>query len=214
VPLYGSVDPAVHQPVAPVDAYRADLSYIGTYAADRQAAVDRLFIEPARQRPSSRFVLAGSQYPLDFPWSPNVFYKRHLSPDQHPAFYCSSRLTLNVTRRAMSEAGYCPSGRLFEAAACGAPILSDWWAGLDAFFEPGREILVAASTSEALAALDRSDDDLREIAKRARDRTLREHTADHRAAELERLLESRSRDRVGHHSSSGRRHAHSAAGVL
>jgi spore maturation protein CgeB len=213
-PLYGSVDPAVHQPVEPIDAYRADLSYIGTYAADRQARVEQLFIETARQRPGGRFVLAGSQYPPDFPWSTNVFYKRHLAPDQHPAFYCSSRLTLNVTRQAMAGVGYCPSGRLFEAAACGAPILSDSWPGLEAFFEPDREILVATSTAEALAALDRPDDELREIAGRARERALTEHTADHRAAELERLLEQRSVHRVGHHSGGGRGHAHSAAGVL
>jgi spore maturation protein CgeB len=176
--------------------------------------VEQLFIETARQRPGGRFVLAGSQYPPDFPWSTNVFYKRHLAPDQHPAFYCSSRLTLNVTRQAMAGVGYCPSGRLFEAAACGAPILSDSWPGLEAFFEPDREILVATSTDEALAALDRPDEELREIAGRARERALTEHTADHRAAELERLLEQRSVHRVGHHSGGGRGHAHSAAGVL
>jgi spore maturation protein CgeB len=214
VPLYGSVDPAVHQPVAAVAEYRADLSYIGTYAADRQDGVERLFIEPARRRAACRFVLAGSQYPITFPWSANVFYKRHLAPDQHPAFYCSSRLTLNVTRRAMADSGYCPSGRLFEAAACGAPILSDSWPGLDAFFEPGREILVASSTEEAIAALERPDDELRRIARRARERTLAEHTADRRAVELERILETRSTDRVGHHSGSRRGHADSTAGIL
>jgi spore maturation protein CgeB len=214
LPLYGSVDPAVHQPVEPVEEFRADLSYIGTYADDRQDGVERLFIDPARQRPRRRFVLAGSQYPADFPWSANVFYKRHLAPHQHPAFYCSSRLTLNVTRRAMADVGYCPSGRLFEAAACGTPILSDSWPGLDSFFAPGREILVATSTAEALAALDRSDEELREIARRARERTLREHTADRRAAELEQILTARSANRVGHHSGGWRGNAHSAAGVL
>jgi spore maturation protein CgeB len=217
VPLYGSVDPSVHQPVPPVDDYRADLSYIGTYAADRQDGVERLFLEPARQLPDRRFVLAGSQYPQEFPWTPNVLYKRHLTPDQHPAFYCSSRLTLNVTRRPMAETGFCPSGRLFEAAACGAPILSDSWAGLDQFFEPGSEILVASSTAEAIAALQRPDDELREIAARARRRTLAEHTSERRAAELEEILITQSAggtDRVGDHSGRRRGHADSAARIL
>ena len=101
--MYGSVDPGAHQPVAAVDLFRADLSYLGTYADDRQDGVERLFLEPARRLPARRFVLGGSQYPLDFPWSPNIFYMRHVAPDYHPAFYSSSRLTLNVTRRAMAE---------------------------------------------------------------------------------------------------------------
>src|SRR5690606_15867122 len=98
-----------------------------------QEALDRLFLEPARRRPDLRFALAGSQYPPDFPWRPNVFYLRHMPPSDHPSFYCSSHLTLNITRGAMAAWGYCPAGRLFEAAACGTPIVSDWWEGLDAF---------------------------------------------------------------------------------
>jgi spore maturation protein CgeB len=217
-PLYGSVDPDVHQPVAPVDAYRADLSYLGTYSADRQSAVERLFLEPARELPSNRFVLAGSQYPADFPWSRNILYKRHLSPDQHPDFYSSSRLTLNVTRAAMAATGYCPSGRLFEAAACGTPILSDSWPGLDQFFEPEREILVASTTADAVRAIQMSDHELCAVARRARERTLAEHTADRRARDLEEILDSvnsgGTNSRVGNHSSRGSGHAHSTAGVL
>lgn len=211
-PLYGSVDPHAHQPVAPVDMFRADLSYLGTYADDRQDGVERLFLEPARRLPERRFVLGGSQYPYDFPWSPNIFYMRHVAPEYHPAFYSSSRLTLNVTRRAMAETGYCPSGRLFEAAACGVPILSDYWAGLDRFFQPGDEILVAHTTEDAIAALERSDAELQAISRAARERTLAEHTAARRAAELERLLGGD--DRVGHHSGRGRWDADSAAGVF
>ena len=217
-PLYGSVDPDVHQPVPPVDAYRADLSYIGTYSADRQVALERLFLAAARELPSHRFVLAGSQYPADFPWSPNILYKRHLAPDQHPEFYSSSRLTLNVTRAAMAATGYCPSGRLFEAAACGAPILSDSWPGLDQFFEPEREIFVASTTDEAVRAIRMSDLELRAVARRARERTLAEHTADRRARDLEEILDSvqsgGTDDGVGNHSGRGSGHAHSTAGVL
>lgn len=189
-PLYGSVDSTEHRPVPLVENYRADLSYLGTYAADRQAALEQLFLEPARQRPEQRFVIGGAQYPADFPWVSNVFFVQHLPPAEHPAFFCSSRLTLNVTRRAMAEMGYCPSGRLFEAAACGVPLLSDAWDGLDEFFTPGEEILLADNTADALAALDLSDSELRRIARAARERVLAEHTASHRASELEALLSS------------------------
>jgi spore maturation protein CgeB len=215
VPLYGSVDPDAHQPAPTTPLFEADLSYLGTYAADRQAALDRLFLEPARRLPHRRFVLGGSQYPIDFPWTRNIFYMRHVAPDYHPAFFSSSRLTLNVTREAMAATGYCPSGRLFEAAACGAPILSDAWPGLDRFFEPGREILVADTSEEAEAAIALTDDELERIANRARERTLAEHTADRRAEQLEEILTSnREHERVGHHSGSGRGHADSAAGFL
>jgi spore maturation protein CgeB len=214
-PLYGSVDPRVHRPTAPERMFRADLSYLGTYSADRQDGVERLFIEPARRLPDRRFVLGGAQYPQDFPWTPNIHFMRHVAPDWHAAFYCSSRLTLNVTRRAMADSGYCPSGRLFEAAACGVPVLSDAWPGLDAFFEPGREILVAGTTGAAVEALETPDAELRAIARRARERTLDEHTADRRAAELERLFDRSGSDAdVGDHPGGRRGDAHSAAGVF
>jgi spore maturation protein CgeB len=187
-PLYGHVDPDVHRPVAPLDHYRSDLSYLGTYAADRQATLGALFVEAARRRPAQRFLIGGAQYPQDFPWSDNIFFVRHLPPPEHPAFFSSSRVTLNVTRQAMAEMGWCPSGRLFEASACGTPILTDGWDGLDAFFDPGREILVARTTEDAVAALDLSDAELRRIAEASRERTLSEHTSAHRAQELEGLL--------------------------
>ncbi len=187
--LYGHVDPKVHRPVEPQDHYRADLSYLGTYAADRQKALERLFVGPARILPNARFVIGGAMYPHEFPWTANIHFVRHLPPFEHPAFFSSSRLTLNVTRRAMAAMGWCPSGRLFEAAACGTPVLSDWWEGLDAFYTPGREILVARSTAEAVDAILIDDAELARLGRAARERTLDEHTAAHRAAELERLLE-------------------------
>ena len=137
-PLYGSVDPEAHHPVRAVAEYRADLSYLGTYAVDRQPALEALFIEPARHLPGKRFVIAGAQYPQDFPWTLNIHFLRHMPPPLHPAFFASSRITLNVTRRAMAAMGWCPSGRLFEAAACGAPVLSDAWDGLDEILCAGR----------------------------------------------------------------------------
>jgi spore maturation protein CgeB len=190
VPLYGSVDPEVHHPAPAVERFRADLSYLGTYAADRQRALEDLFIEPARRRPDLRFVLGGPQYPSEFPWTPNLFFIPHVPPDEHPAFYCSSRLSLSVTRGPMAEMGYCPSGRLFEAAACGAPIVSDEWDGLDYFFEPVREIIVARTTSHVMDALALSDEELARIAAAGRERVLAMHTADRRALDLENILEA------------------------
>jgi spore maturation protein CgeB len=188
VPLYGHVDPDVHRPCEPVERFRADLSYIGTYAADRQDALDRLLIEPARRLPERRFCIAGAMYPADFPWTNNIAFVHHLPPAEHPAFFSSSRLTLNVTRSAMAKMGRCPSGRLFEAAACGVPILSDEWEGLDEFFRPGSEILVGRDTADAVAALEMSDQELRKIAGAARDRTLDQHTSAVRARQLEETL--------------------------
>jgi spore maturation protein CgeB len=188
-PLYGHADPDVHRRVALNATYRSDLSYLGTYAPDRQRALETLFVQPARARPQRRFVIGGAQYPQDFPWSDNIYFVRHLPPSEHPAFFSSSRLTLNITRQDMSAMGWCPSGRLFEAALCGTPVLSDMWEGLDAFFEPGLEIITAAGGDDTIVALDRSDAELEKIARRARDRVLSEHTSAHRARELISLLD-------------------------
>ena len=149
-------------------------------------------MEPARRRPGERFVIGGALYPDSFPWTANTHFVSHLPPGEHPAFYCSSRLTLNVTRDAMARMGWCPSGRLFEAAACGVPVLSDWWPGLDSFFEPGREILVARTTDDAMAALDLSPEALALVARRARERALAEHSATRRAAEMVAAFEAAS----------------------
>jgi spore maturation protein CgeB len=188
-PLYGSVDPEVHRPTAARAAFDADLSYLGTYAEDRQAPLEALFLEPARRREDLRFVIGGSMYPPSFTWRPNIYYVSHVPPQDHPAFFSSSRLTLNVTRAAMAAMGHCPSGRLFEAAACGVPILTDTWEGLDAFFEPGREIFVADDTERALAALACDDQARRRVAAAARERTLDCHTAERRVLDLERAIE-------------------------
>lgn len=187
--LYGHVDPLAHRPAPRYERFSADLSYLGTYAADRQPALESLFVEPARRRPAQRFVLGGSGYPPDFPWAGNIWFVRHVAPPEHPPFYSSSRLTLNVTRRDMAAMGYCPSGRLFEAAACATPVLSDAWAGIEQFFTPGEEILLAGSPEEATAALDLPTGELARIGRAARERALAEHTSDCRAARMLALLE-------------------------
>jgi spore maturation protein CgeB len=191
-PLYGHVDPLTHHPVVGDPQGRADLSYLGTYAHDRQSKLERLFVEPARRRQHKRFVLGGSGYPNGFPWTDNLWFIRHVPPDRHPWFFCSSRLTLNVTRGEMAALGYCPSGRLFEAAACGAALLSDSWEGLEHFLRPGEEILIANTTEEALDALEYSDEELARIGRAGRERVLGEHTSAQRSQELIALLEDQS----------------------
>ena len=178
--LYCSVDPALY-PLRDENE-RWDLSYLGTYSADRQPTLERLLIEPARGDPSLRCIVAGPQYPDSIGWPANVERIAHLSPADHARFYGASRFTLNVTRADMIEAGWSPSVRLFEAAACGTPIISDVWPGLDDLFVPGSEIILARSAADIHAALAK---DATALGLAARARVLAAHTAAHRAAELE-----------------------------
>lgn len=182
--LYCSVDPEAYFPER--GEPRVDLGYLGTYSADRQPKIDRLLVDPARCWPDGRFTVAGPQYPADIDWPANVVRVDHLPPGEHRAFYNSQRFTLNVTRDDMVAAGWSPSVRLFEAAACGTPLISDWWDGLDDLFVRDREILIAETAEDVLRRLhDLSEGERRRIARAARARVLKSHTADHRAAELE-----------------------------
>ena len=185
LPLYCSVDPELYFPEEGVER-DLHLGYLGTYSADRQPPLERLLLEPARRWPEGRFLVAGPMYPPDVAWPANVARVDHLPPAEHRRFYNRQRLTLNVTRADMVAAGWSPSVRLFEAAACGTPVLSDPWEGLDHFFRPGQEILVARTSGEALAAArDAPEDGLQRIGRAARERVLAAHTAAHRARELE-----------------------------
>ncbi len=186
--LYCCVDPDRYRP-GPSEP-RWDLSYLGTYSDDRQPVLERLMLEPARRAPHLRFVVAGPQYPDAIAWPANVERIQHVGPDQHAAFYGSSRFTLNVTRADMVRAGWSPSVRLFEAAACGTAMISDPWEGLDAIFEPGRDILVARDADTVLGALTgMSEPDRQALGASGRARVLDAHTAAHRAAELERHID-------------------------
>lgn len=184
LPLYCSVDPELYGPEEGEQRYA--LSYMGTYSPDRQAALDQLLLEVARRSPLAEFAVAGPQYPPELGWPANVERTEHLPPARHRGFYNASRFTLNITRRDMIAAGYAPSVRLFEAAACGVPIISDIWDGIETFFEPGREILLARTADDVQRILGAtSERERRAIGARARERALGAHTAAHRAAELE-----------------------------
>ena len=188
-PLYGCVDPDVYMRLAPSPEFACDLSYMGTYAADRQAKVETLFLDAARRNSNKQFVLAGPMYPWDRQWPENVRRVEHVSPDDHARFYSSSRITLNLTRPEMARWGWCPSGRFFEAAACCTPIITDWWEGLDSFFAPGHEVQTVSLTEHVECALAMTDADLAASAVHARQRTLDEHTGYSRAWQLLRYFE-------------------------
>ncbi len=186
--LHCSMDPTLYYPEQ--RTLTRDLGYLGTYSDDRQPTLEKLLIEPARQWPTGRFVVAGPQYPETIAWPANVERIEHCPPAEHRAFYTDCRWTLNVTRADMIEAGWSPSVRLFEAAACGVPILSDAWNGLGDYFAPGTEIMTARTPAEALAIVrDMPESQRHALAEAARCKVLAHHTAAHRAAELEHYLD-------------------------
>jgi len=185
--LYCAVDTRLYQPQDLSPAW--DLGYLGTYAPDRQAALERLLLEPARRLPECRFIVVGPQYPGSIAWPGNVERIEHLPPAQHAAFYCRQRFTLNVTRADMARTGWSPSVRLFEAAACGTPIISDRWPGLDALLPNGDAIIIADAAGEVVRALRGLDDAQRlRLGESARNIVLADHTSCARARELEQHL--------------------------
>ncbi len=188
-PLYGCVDPDDYYRVEPSPDFQCDLSYMGTYASGRQEKVDSLFLEPARLHPEKQFVLAGSLYPYGWQWPGNVRRIEHVALREHPRFYSSSRITLNITRTEMAKWGWCPSGRFFEAAACGTPVVTDWWEGLDWFFDVAGDLLVVDRPEHVEQAMAMSDIDLSALARQARQRTLDDHTGQVRARQLLEYLE-------------------------
>ena len=147
-PLYCSFDPERYRTYPRSLRFSCAMSYMGTYAPDRQPKLEEFLFGAAAALPQEQFIVAGPQYPRSVHLPRNVRHIVHLNPRWHPHLYSSSRLTLNVTRRDMVMAGYSPSVRLFEAAACGAAIVSDNWPGLDPFLEPGREILLPVTAGE------------------------------------------------------------------
>ncbi|MGN6788973.1 MAG: CgeB family protein [Rhodanobacteraceae bacterium] len=183
-PLYCAVDAKRYAPSHAPAQY--DLGYLGTYSDDRQPLLQHYLLDVATQWPGGRFAVAGPQYPDSIDWSANVTRIEHLAPARHRAFYNAQRFTLNLTRADMVAAGWSPSVRLFEAAACGVPIISDAWSGIEAFFAPDEEILLAHQPAQVLEWLrDMPESRRRALGAAARRRVLAEHTADNRAQTLE-----------------------------
>jgi spore maturation protein CgeB len=184
VALYGAAEPEPERAVP--RRHRWDLGFLGAYAEDRQAGLDRLLFEPARRRPAMSFAVAGAQFPAALAWPDNVVHVEHLAPPAHGAFYRNQRAALSVTRHDVAGAGWSPSIRLFEAAACGVPVISDRWPGIESFFRPGHEILLAETADDVTSLLDTADPAYLEAVGRAARRVVEDsHTPDHRAAVVE-----------------------------
>lgn len=181
--LYCSVDTDFYYPEAQEKKW--DMGYLGTYSTDRQPTVSELLNKPAFEYEEGKFIVAGPQYPDDFEWAPNVERINHLPPAEHREFYNSQKYTLNVTREDMIKAGYSPSVRLFEAAACGVPIISDYWDGIHSIFENKKEILIAEKASDVLEIFKNiSEEERKQIGENARQKILKQHTSKARAKEL------------------------------
>ncbi|MCB0310133.1 MAG: glycosyltransferase [Bdellovibrionales bacterium] len=185
LPLLCSVDPEIYQPKSIEQKF--ELGYLGTYSRDRQGSLENFLIGAAKRLPGREFVVAGPQYPARNEWPDNVQYYDHICPMQHSEFYCSQRFTLNLTRSDMRALGYSPSVRIFEAAACGVPIISDVWPGLSELFRIDQEIFITSSVEQTVMILRETSEEARaRVAANARKRVLESHTARTRACELER----------------------------
>lgn len=189
VPFHCSADPEIYYPET-VDR-TCSLGYLGTYSKDRHDPMVSLLFQAAERLPDETFEVVGPQYPDEIVWPKNVTRREHLPPSQHRSFYCSQRFTLNLTRSDMVVLGHSPSVRLFEAAACGVPVISDCWQGIEDYFKPGEEILLARNGDDVARYLREIDEEERKrIGERARARFLSDHSPDRRAAQLEQVIET------------------------
>jgi spore maturation protein CgeB len=187
-PFYCSFDPELYYPEE--TSIKWELGYLGTYSDDRQPSLQNLMLETAKKLSHKKFVVAGPQYPHHISWALNVERIEHLQPLQHRAFYNSQRFTMNITRSDMIKAGFSPSVRLFEAAACGTPIISDYWEGIESIFDIGSEILISKSAADTINYLTGINEEERKaMGEQARQKVMKHHTGAHRAVELEKYYQ-------------------------
>jgi spore maturation protein CgeB len=187
-PVYNALDPATHHPATPEARFRGDLNFLANRLPDREARVERFFLEPAARLPERGFPLGGSGWE-DKAMPPNVRRVGHVGTGDHNAFNSSALAVLNVARDSMADVGFSPATRVFEAAGAGACLITDAWEGIELFLAPGEEVLVArdgADVVEHLAAL--TPGRAATIGEAARRRVLAEHTYGRRAAEVDALL--------------------------
>ncbi len=187
-PIYNALDPSTHHPVEREARFEADLAFLGNRLPDREKRVEDFFLTPASQTPGCRFILGGNGW-HDKPMSANINYIGHVFTRDHNALNCSPKAVLNISRDSMAKYGFSPATRVFEAAGAGACIITDYWIGIETFFEPGKEILVARSGDEVKEILSGlSKEQAEQIGQAALKKVLAEHTYTHRAAELDRIL--------------------------
>lgn len=188
VPIYNALDPTTHYPVSPDPKFAADLAFLGNRLPDRETRVEEFFLRAASLAPESAFLLGGNGWD-DKPKSANIRYIGHVGTDDHNALNCSARAVLNISRASMARNGFSPATRVFEAAGAGACLITDAWEGIEQFFEPGEELLVAHDGAEVVAQLEKlTRKRAQEIGRAARARALADHTYAHRAAEVEETL--------------------------
>jgi spore maturation protein CgeB len=191
VPIYNALDPSTHYPVPPDLRFVGDLGFLGNRLPDREARVEEFFLAAATALPDKTFLLGGSGWG-DKRIPPNVRYVGHVYTRDHNAFNCTPTAVLNVNRESMARYGFSPPTRVFEAAGAGACLITDHWEGIELFLEPDREVIVARSglqVAQCLGGL--SPARARELGRAAQQRILAEHTYDHRAAQVEELLDAR-----------------------
>ncbi len=190
VPVYNALDPETHYPVKPDPRYSADLAFLGNRLPDRERRVEEFFLGTAAKLPQMRFLLGGAGWG-DRPMPANVNYYDHVYTRDHNAFNCTPRAVLNISRESMARYGFSPATRVFEAMGAGACLITDAWEGIELFFEPEREILVAATGDEVAERLSTlTPERAREIGQSAYRRVLSEHTYALRAALVDQTLDS------------------------
>jgi len=188
VPIYNALDTTTHHSVAPEPRFACDLAFLGNRLPDREARVEEFFLNPAAATPEKRFIIGGSGWG-DKPMASNVTYIGHVYTKDHNAFNCTPKAVLNISRESMARYGFSPATRVFEAAGAGACIITDYWEGIDFFFEPEQEILVAKSGAEVASILaELTDEQAKAIGQAAYQKVLSAHTYNHRAEQLEQLL--------------------------
>jgi len=191
VPIYNALDPSTHHPVPPDPRFAGDLGFLGNRLPDREARVEEFFLRAAEALPDKTFLLGGSGWG-DKRLPDNVRYVGHVYTRDHNAFNCTPTAVLNVNRESMARYGFSPPTRVFEAAGAGACLITDHWEGIELFLEPDREVIVAQSglqVAERLSGLSAAE--ASELGRAARERILAEHTYDHRALQVEELLDAR-----------------------
>jgi spore maturation protein CgeB len=196
VPIYNALDTATHYPVEPEARFACDLAFLGNRLPDREARVEEFFINPAAATPDKTFLIGGSGWG-DKPLTPNVKYVGHVYTADHNAFNCTPKAVLNISRESMARYGFSPATRVFEAAGAAACIITDYWEGIDFFFEPEKEILVAKTGGEVAAIMaELTDERAQKIGQAAYRKVLAAHTYDHRVEQLEALLQGHSKRQV------------------
>lgn len=186
--IYNAFDPDVHFPVAPDTRFKCDLSFLGNRLPDREARVEEFFLKPAYVASAQRFLLGGSGW-SDKPLSPNVSYLGHVYTAEHNAFNCSARMVLNISRDSMARYGFSPATRVFEAAGAAACLITDAWEGIEAFLQPGKEILVAHSGADVAQIVQELNTECaRAVGDASRKRVLAEHTYERRGTLVESIL--------------------------